>query len=152
MPNWCQNFVSISHDDPALIKTAIEAISNPLNDRGLFSAFMPCPEFEDDGWYMWRVENWGTKWDVTSEDVYPSDDGRLFTAHFVSAWSPPIAGYQGLEKLGFKVEASYHEPGMRYYGTYRDGEDDCREYASYFDVPVERVELFGLEPEEEEDE
>jgi hypothetical protein len=48
------------------------------------------PTISEDSWWDWRVQNWGTKWDVYSccndlEDQQPSTE---FNASFCTAWSP----------------------------------------------------------------
>jgi hypothetical protein len=150
MPNWCNNNLTLEHEDPAMIKRAADALQ-----RGEFlQEFIPCPKeltetvsgslgdeyaqelnqfkmqlnqkyFGAKDWYDWNVSNWGTKWDVGcdgSTDVHP--DGRMLHTYFDSAWSPPVAAYVKLEELGFKVDAMYYESGMCYAGAYGDGNDE----------------------------
>ena len=150
MPNWCNNNLTLEHEDPAMIQRAADALQ-----RGEFlQEFIPCPKeltetvsgslgdeyaqelnqfkmqlnqkyFGAKDWYDWNVSNWGTKWDVGcdgSTDVHP--DGRMLHTYFDSAWSPPVAAYVKLEELGFKVNAMYYESGMCYAGAYGDGNDE----------------------------
>lgn len=149
MPNWCNNVLTLEHDDPAMITRAKEAL-----DRGEFlNEFIPVPEdlkitagFLGDGdaqkelerqtkanvekygygnWYDFCVGEWGTKWDVGGDgqsDVHP-DGLSLFTS-FDSAWSPPVNAYAKLEQLGFRVSAQFYESGMAFAGTYEDGNCD----------------------------
>jgi hypothetical protein len=144
MPNWCSNQLTLTHADTAQIKRAIEA----YNADRLLSEFHPTPEelknttapaFNEDpetakaliekydfsNWYDWQVNNWGTKWDVSSVDELEYEDGQT-EAHFYfdSAWAPPTEWYSHMEDLGFKVSAMYHEPGMAFCGIYEDGCDD----------------------------
>jgi len=49
------------------------------------------PTIREDSWWDWRVQHWGTKWDVYDccndfEQKVASDD---FSANFCTAWSPP---------------------------------------------------------------
>jgi hypothetical protein len=74
-------------------------------------------------WYGWNIRNWGTKWDVTLENINRVDEYTL-TASFDSAWSPPIEAYATLEELGFEIDAKYYEPGMAFVGTYITGEGE----------------------------
>jgi len=150
MPNWCNNNLTLEHEDPAMIIRAKEAL-----DRGEFlQEFIPVPKdltdtvsgFMGDGeeqrkleaktranvekygygnWYDFCVGEWGTKWDVGGDgqtDIHP--DGRMLHTSFDSAWSPPINAYSKLEELGFKVNAMYYESGMCYAGVYGDGNDE----------------------------
>ena len=83
---------------------------------GLFTEFLPIPEDEKDNWYMWCVENWGSKWDV--DNVPVEVENGIVTANFDTAWSPPIAFFEHLIELGFEVTAYYYEPGMAFCGVF----------------------------------
>ena len=151
MPNWCNNNLTLTHEDPAMIQRAADALL-----RGEFlNEFCPVPadlqivagrvgddadaeqkKLEDQtkanlekygygNWYDYCVAEWGTKWDVGCEgstDVHP--DGKMLHTYFDSAWSPPIGAYEKLEALGFGVNAMYYEGGMNYAGVYSDGGDE----------------------------
>ena len=153
MPNWCNNNLTLQHEDPAMIKRAAEAL-----ERGEFLAeFIPVPEqlqivagcvgdpdeqrkleaqtkrnVEELGygnWYDYCVGEWGTKWDVGADgstDVHP--DGKMLHTYFDSAWAPPVRAYEKLTELGFTVGAMYYEPGMAYCGTW-DSETGDNEYS-----------------------
>jgi hypothetical protein len=124
MPNWCHNKITLSHDDPAQIERVKAHKDNVLQE------FIPCPQelLDGEGWYDWRVNNWGTKWDIALDITRESEDGKSLVAFFESAWSPPIEAYQKLEKMGFEIDAIYSEPGMSFAGRYKDSVDDY--YAS----------------------
>jgi len=149
MPNWCNNNLTLTHEDPAMILRAKEAL-----DRGEFlNEFIPVPEdlkitsgFLGSGpeqeelerktaenvekygygnWYDYCCGEWGTKWDVGGDgqtDIHP--DGKMLHTYFDSAWSPPVAAYEKLEELGFEVNAMYYEGGMAYAGAYGGGNDE----------------------------
>jgi hypothetical protein len=149
MPNWCNNNLTLQHEDPAMIKRAADAL-----DRGEFlQEFIPVPEqlkivagcvgdpveqakLEADtkrnveelgygNWYDFQVNEWGTKWDVGGDsqtDIHP--DGKMLHTYFDSAWSPPVAAYEKLTAMGFTVGAMYYEGGMAYAGVWEDGVDD----------------------------
>ena len=153
MPNWCNNNLTLEHDDPAMIKRAYDAL-----ERGEFlNEFIPVPEslkivagFVGDpdeqakleaatkrnvevhgygNWYDYCVGEWGTKWDVGEQgasDIRP--DGLMLHTSFDSAWSPPVNAYEKLVELGFRVNAMYYEPGMCYAGHWDNGDDN------YFDL------------------
>ena len=152
MPNWCNNNLTLQHEDPAMIKRAAEAL-----ERGEFLAeFIPVPadlqivagsvgdpveqaelerktaenveKYGYGNWYDYQVNEWGTKWDVGADsntDVHP--DGKMLHTYFDSAWSPPVRAYEKLTELGFTVGAMYYEPGMAYCGTW-DSETGDDEY------------------------
>lgn len=121
MPNWCNNYLSISHDDPQMVTKACDA----LRAGKLFETFVPFPT--DIGWdYGWCVERWGTKWDATHIDAW--QDATNATLMFDTAWGPPTAFYEAIEKLGFEVDATYHESGMAFAGHYYDGDDYQYQY------------------------
>ena len=149
MPNWCNNTLTLTHEDPAMILRAKEAL-----DRGEFlNDFIPVPQdlkntvsgsmgedhreaheaqqkanrekYGYSNWYDYCVGEWGTKWDVGGDgqtDIHP--DGKMLHTTFDSAWSPPVNAYVKLEELGFGVNAMYYEGGMAYAGAYGDGNDE----------------------------
>ena len=73
----------------------------------------------DDRWYMWCVNNWGTKWDAGDVDI-EYEDSEILELEFDTAWSPP----EGImEKLREKYpelsfQCFYDEPGMEVAGYY----------------------------------
>jgi HSP90 family molecular chaperone len=75
-------------------------------------------------WYEHNINEWGTKWDVNSDNV-EIEDANTVTAGFDSAWSPPITAYEQLIEQGFDVVAFYYEPGMAFVGKWDNGNDDC---------------------------
>jgi hypothetical protein len=77
-------------------------------------------------WYDFNIANWGTKWDVSSDNAEIIDPNTL-TAGFDSAWAPPTTAYERLLDLGFEIEAFYYEPGMQYVGKWADGIDEYYE-------------------------
>jgi hypothetical protein len=90
----------------------------------LFETFIPYGEWD----YNTSVEQWGTKWDISSGDGDISTDGTSASGWFDTAWSPAIAAYEKLEELGFELNVIYFEPGMSFVGQYIQGEDDYYEY------------------------
>ena len=127
MPNWCSNHISLTHDDPAMIKKVSDNYLAPL------TALVPQPESiasdcerlidkdTSENWYDWRIANWGTKWDIELENIIVSSDGKTLTANFASAWSPPIEAYEKLKEQGYKISAFYSEMMMGFAGRFEDG-------------------------------
>jgi hypothetical protein len=150
MPNWCQNSLNISHDDPAMIARAKAAF---LSEK-FFNEFIPVPQelvdtvsgYMGDGedqlkleaqsaknrhaygyanWYDFCIGEWGTKWDINGGEITSETDNML-VMYFDTAWCPAIAAYDKLTALGFGIHAMYYESGMGFCGSYtsEDG-DDC---------------------------
>ena len=172
MPNWCNNSVEIYHTDPAMIERARKA----FNGEGLLQEFIPVPQelidtvsgfvpeqealeakqaanrekYGYSSWYDFCVSEWGTKWEIGA-DGNPAQDipGGLMLG-FDSAWSPPIAAYEKLLEMGFRIRAMYYEPGMAFAGVWEDGADDYYEYGGMNsdqiaeELPVELDEAFGI--------
>lgn len=124
MPNWCYNSLTISHDDPEMMDRLVEHAKAPLQE------LIPCPHDPEtsDKWYDWRVNNWGTKWDIELQNMQDIDSNTI-SATFDSAWSPPIEAYRKLESMGFTIDAFYYEGGMCFAGRYTNGNDKSVEYS-----------------------
>ena len=174
MPNWCNNSVEIYHDDPKMI----ERVRTAFNGEGLLQEFIPVPEdlrnivagsvpveqeaehklkeefnritYGYTNWYDFCVNEWGTKWEIGA-DGNPAQDipGGLMLG-FDSAWSPPIAAYEKLVAMGFRITAMYYEPGMAFAGVWDNGNDDYYEYSSMDSkeiaetLPTELDEAFNI--------
>ena len=73
----------------------------------------------DDRWYHWCSNNWGTKWELSELDIDYVDD-EILELTFSTAWSPPEGVMQELKDrypdLGFTC--FYDEPGMEAAGYY----------------------------------
>ena len=166
MPNWCQNSLTLRHEDPAMIKRAEESFA-----RGEFcQEFVPCPQELKDtqapnrnedsdqliekygyaDWYSFNISQWGTKWDFGDSDGINDVQENEITLYFDSAWSPPIALMEKLEQLGFEVDMIYNEPGMAFCGRYSDGNDDYYEYSGMnadevdIEIPSDINEAFAI--------
>ena len=133
MPNHTDNRVILSHDD----SQQIDMIYNIMNteDTPLCQTLIPMDEklleisgfsdnYELQGWYEWRLENWGTKWDVYETHCTRMDANTL-VLNFYTAWSPPMPIYDKLVDMGFEVTARYLDEGWGYIGEYTDGDDWC---------------------------
>ncbi len=159
MPNWCNNSITLSHKDPAMIDRAMKAMA----EGRFLQEFIPCPKeltetvagfmgedkraaheaqqaaniakygYKD--WYDWSVANWGTKWDVGGDDgLIQRLNSTTMEASFDSAWAPPVCAYERLIEEGFYIKAYYNEPGMAFCGVWEgDTEngffDDYIEYS-----------------------
>jgi len=144
MPNWCANTVTFRHKDRA----QLERIVKGYNGEGLFKEFLPTPESED--WYEWNVNHWGTKWDVSDNDVIDIWDDRV-SISFDTAWAPPVEFYEHITGLGFGVDAKFWEPGMEFAGYYTS-EDGVTEFNDLKTYPQDIIDEFGIEEWAEEEE
>ena len=140
MPNWCNNTITLTGP-----KEKIPAIyAKAKKDDALLQQLKPMPQELDgttspapkegkvqplvdgfDNWYDWRVQNWGTKWDVDMEGLELSDDGTTITGWFDSAWSPPIHAYEYFltDNEDCSINSYYYEGGMDFAGQWEDFAD-----------------------------
>jgi len=117
MPNWCYNTLTVTHEDPAMMQRLFDAVKA----ERFFNEFVPNPGGEWE--YSWSLENWGTKWEANIGDI-DLNDGEA-QVWFDTAWSPPILFYEKLAQQGFKIDATFIEPGIGFIGTWdnENGED-----------------------------
>lgn len=158
MPNWCSNSVVISHSDKNVLDD-LETKIRQNEGRDFFNLLRPRPADQEENWYDWNCENWGTKWDVNidlqSEAMTRLSDNSL-SFWFDTAWSPPIAFYEYITELGWEVDAMYYEFGAGFLGKYSEGSDDYWE-VDFSDeesvkfllenLPEDLLEYAGLESE-----
>jgi len=172
MPNWCENKMTIKHQDPLMVKRARDAWMS-----GQFlSEFIPIPNDlkivsgrvgADDNpeqvllvsqqvinkaqhgyidWYAFSTNEWGTKWDIgyhKDENNTPYDENQAeFTVRYNSAWSPPEAACFKLVAMGFDITNYYYEPGMGFCGVFKDGTDTTYGTGQ---APEEIQEQFGFD-------
>ena len=140
MPNWCDNTVYITHDDPKKIQVLVDA----WKANKFFGTIYPEPDYtkvkvkptfpsikgNDDpvdpesAWWDWRVQNWGTKWEITTDEAYIDISEKEIRVSFSSAWSPPTGIFDRLVDQGYGVNALYYEGGCAFCGQYVDGSDE----------------------------
>jgi hypothetical protein len=173
MPNWCDNSISISHEDPAMM----ERLDKAFKDGKFLNEFVPCPDdllvevstgpdymtrneaheaaniekYGHASWYSWRIENWGTKWEVSEGEFDYDPETKSATGWFQTAWSPPVTVMEALTELGFIVELKYREEGMSFVGVYtsEDGDEcfnvDFEDEDWRDDIPQSLIDDFSLE-------
>ena len=105
--------------------------------------------------YHWNIANWGTKWDIYSNNLSLENCGweeglTEFTLYFDTAWSPPVAWLiqvaPKFPKLRFELH--YAEPGCCF-----AGEVIC-EGESVEDNPYDNktcMKMFGYDEEDDEE-
>ena len=146
MPNWCDNTLELTHENPAMMDKAIQG----WKDGKFFGTLVPEPDYTkvkvkhtfptnlatgkprlefvdpEQAWYDWRLQNWGTKWEITTDESYLDvrDNGKSIRASFSTAWSPPTELYQKLVEDGYEVKALYYEGGCAFCGIFEDGNDE----------------------------
>lgn len=153
MPNWCNNYLTIKTSSRLLyrnIKTHMEQKAKTdkegnYTEVGLLGLLYPEPDYEKtdtlainvvkiankgEAWWHWRVSNWGTKWDIQSDDILgdltctEDDKNREYEIKldFDSAWSPPIEWLRYCEEKYKRQKLSFHmtyfEGGMGFGGVY----------------------------------
>jgi hypothetical protein len=110
MPNWCSNKVTVSGD---LIKFKTWLNGEPF----CLNKIVPIDKtlLEGQGWYDWRINNWGTKWDV---EAVAEDLGDTIVFNFETAWGPPRMAIVKLCELfpEINIVHSYLELGMCFVG------------------------------------
>lgn len=160
MPNYCNNTVKITADK-ATIKKIEQSLKTSDND-GFLNCIHPMPtelkgtvagsedakpEFQKkqseqliekygfDNWYDWRVENWGTKWEVNEcyGDPVISDNGETIEFGFDTAWSPPTGAYHNFlsKNPDASLFATYYEGGCDFMGVWDNGDDRHYEPSQY---------------------
>ena len=137
MPNWCSNRVEIyGYDDDEQLRAFKELVTSKecpfdfnkivpmpkaLEETTKGSGHVPSEElikkYGYDNWYDWRIDNWGTKWEL-AEDVQVSDDGEYIQYDFETAWAPPEGIYHAIKEKFPDLEVTwfYDEPGMQFAG------------------------------------
>lgn len=133
MPNWCENHLYIEATESEIqnILAAKEGLLNYMRPQ----PNQPEGDWGDSvlpAWYNWRIQNWGTKWDVQPEILPQSETALLII--FDSAWAPPIAAIrhwesQDSENRNFNLR--YIEWGMCFCG-----EEDSDGTSYVIDIPT----------------
>ena len=157
MPNWCDNQVTITGPNSVIDKIE-KIVKEEKEENGLLNFFHPMPkELEGttspssasdkpqpmiegfDNWYDWRVENWGTKWElcefygVDRQHLNDSLDESTISFAFSSAWAPPIGAYEQFlaDNENCSLKAYYYEGGCDFMGEWDNGSDDCYAPSDY---------------------
>ena len=146
MPNWCHNRVSFQSENEQDINKLDKIFTsenvfnqilpspdwkNTPNDKGELPQLREMKDTEgrvihttydfpdgknDDRWYDWNINNWGTKWDVDPDCDHV--ESNCFECEFETAWSPAEGIFYALREQYPDVEVSwfYDEPGMQVAG------------------------------------
>lgn len=146
MPNWCDNYIEVRGD----IDTIKSLWQNAKQD-GLLQTLNPMPPdlegttapFDTPNWYVWCVNNWGTKWEVDLEDLrYEESEGTAqIIGSFQSPWAPPTNAFAAyLDRVGDGVDIRlyYEEGGTAFIGRWDNGQEAF--YLDYANLSADEVE------------
>lgn len=158
MPNYCENDLNIIGSKEVIAKfiekyMEVDLMGPLKNTHGVFNSYAimhsldfekikPTPLKEDgepiDNWYIWRLANWGTKWncDGTAMSIKDYDKNNLILSMaFTTAWTPPHELMQYLSNIEpeIKIQLKYYEPGCCFAGEYeyQKGEITLNDYVEY---------------------
>jgi hypothetical protein len=141
MPNWCNNNVRLTHEDPAKLEEIVQVIkkSEATNEYGetthygLFEHIMPYPDEINNEWnWNWCVANWGTKWEA--DISYWEDGDSCLVLDFDTAYCPPYGIYEALVEQGYSVNAAYMECNQDFWGIWIDGNNEIGGEMSAYQV------------------
>ena len=115
MPNYCYNEVTLLTEGDRLNEILIFVKGTDAEGKQLdfdFNKIVPMPASENENWYEWRWENWGTKWNASDICV----DDTIIT--FETAWNPPCPVIQKLSEIfpDVPIVHYYDEPGCNILG------------------------------------
>lgn len=149
MPNWCENKLIALSTNKEQLKEVHDLFDKV--EEGVFEKITPTPKellesevwsnneeknaemmakYGSADWYMWRISNWGTKWDINEthslsyhEKYEEMHDGRVLGAvitGFDTAWAPPeeMIYTMSIKYPEVYFHLSYEEPGMAFAGCY----------------------------------
>lgn len=155
MPNWCENFVTLTHSDTEKVTKMERVLDAYSTNDTFFEHYLPKPtHILDRSTLDWNVEVWGTKWEPEIFD-HMKENTNTITISMNTAWAPPIGFYKKLVATGWNVDALYHEPGCEFCGHFTNDNDDYYEYnredkSTYEDIPVDVLYFTGVLDEVEE--
>ena len=122
MPNWCDNFITISGSKDIITDLWKSAQTSQKGEFGLLEAMIPIGDWDRNV----AVEAWGTKWDVSDEGLELIINGNeaKIKGWFQSAWAPPIDAYNTYLKVypEVQIHATYNE-GINLLGKYENGDN-----------------------------
>ena len=89
-----------------------------MSDDPMKGLHFPSTGIQDDRWYNWRCQNWGTKWDAYSMEIDEVDMPHGFEVTFETAWSPPEEIHSAISEQFDDLSMSwfYDEPGCEVAG------------------------------------
>ena len=96
----------------------LEQHKNPKTGEIMWETYNFPDGKNDDRWYHWCIDNWGTKWELSELDI--EYDEEMLELTFSTAWSPPEGLMQELRDKypDLSFTCFYDEPGMEIAGYY----------------------------------
>ncbi|MDY6957922.1 MAG: hypothetical protein SVK08_02070 [Halobacteriota archaeon] len=143
MPNWCGNYVNITGPEDIL-----SFLVDAFHDGRLLASIVPEPDPrpENFDWYNWRIQNWGTKWDVSPKSgrIILHDKGQLIM-RFDTAWTPPTDALFALHKKYPKVSYTiyYCDLDMDDHGAEQDGYELSLQNTKKIESLIDVVNAYG---------
>ncbi len=142
MPNWTNNYLTITTQNTKQFTKLIQGIVGDSQQPLDFNRIIPMPkELEDSespnnknpdeltkkygfpSWYEWRNANWGTKWNARDVELTLESE-TCVVFRFSTAWSPPISVFNKMAELYPFAEINYKyetEDGFVGEGEYSNG-------------------------------
>lgn len=101
MPNYMRDTQDPRYSPPELTSDELLEILADKKES-------PMPD-----WWHWRINNWGTKWDVSPDDVTITEKKSCTVIDFDTAWCYPIGCIFALSMKfpTVKMKIAYYEPG-----------------------------------------
>lgn len=162
MPNWCENKIIVVGKKDIIdnLTAQMKKIHEEDSNAGFFEHYIPTPpellnvespnrdeisakkfsnKYGATDWYQWRIDNWGTKWDISHISYVNSfEDYDKFGVQINcdTAWAPPENGLQKLSEI-FKdtyFYCEFTEPGMGFqgYASFMNGQSVGAETVDYY--------------------
>lgn len=139
MPNWVYNRMTITA--PAARREEIKRAVRH-DDKQLFSfdRILPRPAEEEDNWYQWNVDHWGTKWDACDPDLR-EETAESVSFGFRTAWSPPMPVIEAFANAYPDVDFDFwYEEEQGWGGTLEVRKGQLVKHDQY-DIPESHAEL-----------
>jgi hypothetical protein len=144
MPNWCNNYATIT----CPTKEIYDKLNDAISADKWFEIFAPLQYdnvSNEDGWDNHAaINSWGTKWGPCNIEVNNNDhENYTVDVVFDTAWSPPIGVYRTMnEKFDINTNAFYEECGCDFFGRFCVSKEE--EIDDVFDMPSDLAELTEL--------
>ena len=129
MPNWSSTQIELTFKNTNQAKKVKSKIKNFGFNFGLTKE-----KPNSKNWYNWRLNHWGTKWNIGDDTQIVRSDNVL-TLKFESAWAGPDKWFRTLINQ-YEVSGYYfdREPNMKFsvYLEVNNGEVIVEEYGEYY--------------------